>query len=271
MVKHDPESGNNFTLLHEFYPLIIQANQLAFGQSAYRNAFDYHYETFAGPTHLNDDRDEDQESDGEEDEGNTMSLEHVIALVDILTTVEKLEEAVEVVRKGQRWLQGRVEQKYWDTFEDDREYAPEGEEGHELDIGLRHRLALLRLRLGNDEEAFVSYLSTTQRNVADQKGHIGEILQLDVVAHQDMFVELGEALMKRELWERALDCFASINEEDAASRFSIVRKGTNDQIEDEPSNIYALGVCLHQTGKAEQALDYLRWGVFHSVHEEQES
>ena len=94
-----------------------------------------------------------------------MSLEHVIALVDILTTVEKLEEAVEVVRKGQRWLQGRVEQKYWDTFEDDREYAPEGEEGHELDIGLRHRLALLRLRLGNDEEAFVSYLSTTERNL----------------------------------------------------------------------------------------------------------
>ena len=94
-----------------------------------------------------------------------MSLEHVIALVDILTTVEKLEEAVEVVRKGQRWLQGRVEQKYWDTFEDDREYAPEGEEGHELDIGLRHRLALLRLRLGNDEEAFVSYLSTTDRNL----------------------------------------------------------------------------------------------------------
>jgi hypothetical protein len=32
-----------------------------------------------------------------------------------------------------------------------------------------------------------------------------------------MFVELGEALMKRELWERALDCFASINEEDAVS------------------------------------------------------
>lgn len=94
-----------------------------------------------------------------------MSLEHVIALVDILTTVEKLEEAVEVVRKGQRWLQGRVEQKYWDTFEDDREYAPEGEEGHELDIGLRHRLALLRLRLGNDEEAFVSYLCTTERDL----------------------------------------------------------------------------------------------------------
>jgi len=54
-------------------------------------------------------------------------------------------------------LQGRGDQKYWDTFEDDREYAVDTEEGgNELDIGLRHRLALLRLRLGNDEEAFVS-------------------------------------------------------------------------------------------------------------------
>jgi hypothetical protein len=32
-----------------------------------------------------------------------------------------------------------------------------------------------------------------------------------------MFVELGQALMKRELWDKALDCFASINEEDAVS------------------------------------------------------
>ena len=40
---------------------------------------------------------------------------------------------------------------------------------------------------------------------------------MDVVTHQDMFVELGQALMKRELWDKALDCFASINEEDAVS------------------------------------------------------
>ena len=38
-----------------------------------------------------------------------------------------------------------------------------------------------------------------------------------MVMHQDMFVELGQALMKRELWDKALDCFASINEEDAVS------------------------------------------------------
>jgi general transcription factor 3C polypeptide 3 (transcription factor C subunit 4) len=154
MVKHDPESAHNFTLLHEFYPLILETNQLAFGASAYRSAFDYHISIYPGPLSLEQEEEDD-------DEGNTMQLEHIMSLVDVLSMTEKLEEALEVIRKGQRWLQGRVEQGYWDTFEDDREYAPDGEgeegkEGNELDIGLRLRLALLRLRLGNDEEAFVS-------------------------------------------------------------------------------------------------------------------
>ena len=146
MLKHDPESANNFQLLQDFYPLIMETKQYAFGSSAYRTAFDYHLETYPRPP-----------TDEEEEEGNTMEYEHVVSLVDILNITEKLEEAVEIVRRGQRWLQGRGAQKYWDTFEDDREYAVDAEEGgNELDIGLRHRLALLRLRLGNDEEAFVS-------------------------------------------------------------------------------------------------------------------
>ena len=42
-----------------------------------------------------------------------------------------------------------------------------------------------------------------------------------------MFVELGQALMKRELWEKALDCFASINEEDAVSFDYLSRPGNS--------------------------------------------
>lgn len=37
-----------------------------------------------------------------------------------------------------------------------------------------------------------------------------------------MFIELGEALMKRELWEKALDCFAPINEEESVSHHSVL-------------------------------------------------
>ena len=53
--------------------------------------------------------------------------------------------------------------------------------------------------------------------VPDGQGHIDEILSLDVRANKEMFIELGEALMKRELWEKALDCFAPINEEESVS------------------------------------------------------
>lgn len=38
-----------------------------------------------------------------------------------------------------------------------------------------------------------------------------------------MYIELGNALMKRELWDRALECFATINEEDSVG-FSNLRE-----------------------------------------------
>jgi general transcription factor 3C polypeptide 3 (transcription factor C subunit 4) len=86
----------------------------------------------------------------------------------MLLALDDLEEALVVIRRGQRWLQGRRDQRSWDAFEDDREYDPPGfsreeEEGeaefesHPLEIPLRNRLALLRLRLGNDEEASVCF------------------------------------------------------------------------------------------------------------------
>lgn len=46
------------------------------------------------------------------------------------------------------------------------------------------------------------------------------MLQLDVVEHQALFIELGDALMKRELWEKALECYASIQECDDVRPFT---------------------------------------------------
>lgn len=100
-----------------------------------------------------------------------MQLEHVVALVDLLILHDELEEAVVIVRRGQRWLQDRKAQRQWDALEDDREYDPPGlqreigeagmeaNEGFALDINLRHRLGLIRLKLGNDDEAMVGLTS----------------------------------------------------------------------------------------------------------------
>lgn len=39
------------------------------------------------------------------------------------------------------------------------------------------------------------------------------ILQLDAALHANIFKELGETLMKRQLWELALDCWDALHEQ----------------------------------------------------------
>jgi general transcription factor 3C polypeptide 3 (transcription factor C subunit 4) len=74
-----------------------------------------------------------------------------------------------------RWLQGRREQRYWDSCVDDREFdlleleggAQRGGSGDDndvssgrfpLDINARHRLAVGRIKMGDMEEAKVGYV-----------------------------------------------------------------------------------------------------------------
>jgi general transcription factor 3C polypeptide 3 (transcription factor C subunit 4) len=109
-----------------------------------------------------------------------MTEEHILELVDDLEAIGQLEEAVQVLRRGQRWLQGRQDQAEWDEVDEDREYNPaaasknedgteepatdDAEEslpgGNPMEPTFRHRLAVLRLKLGDDEEAMVSSPTT---------------------------------------------------------------------------------------------------------------
>lgn len=94
----------------------------------------------------------------------------VLVLADLYNTLGEHENAVNVIRGGVRWLQGRREQRYWDLCGDDREYDLPEEEGGEkrggddddvpqgrfpLDINARHRLAVARIKMGDVEEAKV--------------------------------------------------------------------------------------------------------------------
>lgn len=63
--------------------------------------------------------------------------------------------------------------------------------------------------------------------------------------HGEMFKDLGEALMKRQQWELALECWAELHDR---------------QIEDEPDVIFKLGVCQHHLKRYPEALESLRWG-----------
>lgn len=111
---------------------------------------------------------------------NNMSVDFIINLADFKILLLEYEDVINIIRRGQRWLGGRSREIYWDMEVDDREFdprgtvrrihrqtgapeldnAPEGQEqaseGYELDINLRHRLAIARLKLGHDYDAKVS-------------------------------------------------------------------------------------------------------------------
>jgi general transcription factor 3C polypeptide 3 (transcription factor C subunit 4) len=133
----------------------METKQYRFGADALRKAFDWHIQHFTGP------------DDDSSPEPNTMTMENVINLTDLQIQLDELEEAIVIIRRGQRWLQGRRNEKQWDVVEDDREYDTPNvirgdktvdDEGEirPLDINLRQRLAMIRLKLGDDDEAKVS-------------------------------------------------------------------------------------------------------------------
>lgn len=90
----------------------------------------------------------------------------IVILADYYTAVNDYEKAIHTVRRGVRWLDGRLEQRFWDTLPDDREYDVEGAspprtEGgtapgfYPISSNARHRLAMARLKLGDLEEGKV--------------------------------------------------------------------------------------------------------------------
>jgi general transcription factor 3C polypeptide 3 (transcription factor C subunit 4) len=107
----------------------------------------------------------------------------VLCLTDLYNTLGQHERAIEAIKRGCRWLQGRGSEKFWDFCEDDREFdlakplngantgAGLGEvvthrerEGdlrpgwYPLDVNARHRLAIARIKMGDVDEGKVGFL-----------------------------------------------------------------------------------------------------------------
>lgn len=99
----------------------------------------------------------------------TYSSDHIATLVDLLILANRPQDALDTIRKGARWLQGRSGETFWDDIqEDDREYDVDRSSNHRkgdlgrrvnmapifpLDIEFRIRLGTARARMGNVEEA----------------------------------------------------------------------------------------------------------------------
>ena len=141
-------------MLEQLRLIYLEMNEPTRARILFQDAFDY--------CKANNPKGPDRETSGNAEFG----LLQIIALTDFHNNAGEYQTAVNVVRQGARWLDGRLpESSLWDDFADDREFDVEGSirdgyvpsQIHPLDVNLRQRLAVSRLRLGELVEAEVRF------------------------------------------------------------------------------------------------------------------
>lgn len=152
ILKHFP---HDITVLRELHTTLVELNELSTCATLLQAALD-HYMSM-------------EPSAGDADGVGRMDL---LLLADLYNVLGEHQRAIQVIRHGTRWLQGRMDQKFWDICDDDREYdlggwleRPSIGEGniqvpsghYELDANARHRLAVARIKMGDAEEGRVCH------------------------------------------------------------------------------------------------------------------
>ncbi|KAH8103816.1 TPR-like protein [Cristinia sonorae] len=182
---------HDLTVLEELRPILIELSELDLCAKLFQGAFDHYFQTFPTGIGINPDTQT-------EVPGGGFGLMEVLVLADLYNTLAHYDKAVETIRKGCRWLQGRAKQVFWDNCEDDREYdAAEGirtGEGdiqpgmYALDVNARHRLAIARLKSGD---------------ITEGKMHAKIVLAEDVKEYAPLFGEIADAYFDGGLYAEA--------------------------------------------------------------------
>ncbi|KAI0629317.1 TPR-like protein [Trametes polyzona] len=190
MLKRLP---HHLPVLDELRPILIELSDFALCADLFQRAFDHYHNVFPSGRGL------DPET-GAEVPGGGFGLMHLLVLADLYNTLGEHTKAVDTIRRGCRWLQGRAAQKFWDACEDDREWdAPDsgiqrGGEGevqpgmYPLDVNARHRLAIARIKGGDVEEG---------------KMHAKIVLAQDAAEYAPLFSEIADAYFEREMYAEA--------------------------------------------------------------------
>ncbi|KAF7290469.1 TPR-like protein [Mycena kentingensis (nom. inval.)] len=259
---------HDLTILSLVRPILVTLGDLQTCTNLFKATFEHHKKLFplgCGPStspseedikpHLQELRDVPGGGFGEME---------VLVLADLYTALGEHERAIEVVRTGIRWLQGRAEENWWDLCTDDREYDPKEpaivrlldevndiEAGFcPLDINARHRLAVARIKMGD---------------VAEGKVHADMILAEEMLDYAPLFTEIADAYFEvdrmpdaRTIYERLGSCEATTSEDvlrktalcmramgdlaAAAEVFETVRKydPTNNQLKMDLAEIYEI-------------------------------
>lgn len=144
---------HDLTVLRELHTILIELSDLPTCATLLQEALDHYTKMYPS---------------GQGEDGGFSKMD-LLLLADLYNVLGEHVRAVETIRHGTRWLQGRADQKYWDLYEDDREYDQEGwpprsnvsegavvhPGGYELDPNARHRLAVARIKMGDIEEGKV--------------------------------------------------------------------------------------------------------------------
>ncbi|KAJ7185570.1 hypothetical protein C8R46DRAFT_382209 [Mycena filopes] len=182
---------HDLAVMSELRTVLVELSDLETCTTLFQAAFDHYQKTYpSGHGH-------DATNNSDVPGGGFGHLE-ILVLADLYNTTGDHVRAIDVIRQGCRWLQGRAEHRYWDMCNDDREYDQAHfqrtvESGPQpgmfpLDVNARHRLAVARIKMGETEEA---------------KLHVGAVMAEDVLDYAPLFAEAADAYFERELYAEA--------------------------------------------------------------------
>ncbi|KAG2354401.1 hypothetical protein BDR07DRAFT_1306230 [Suillus spraguei] len=209
---------HDMTVLTELRPILIEVSDLPLCASLYQAALE-HYQTVQplGPAQPIDPSLTDQPSPNQ-----IFGFIDVLVLADLYNTMAEYDHAIQIIRKGCRWLQGRANQRFWDGCVDDREYDLPREEwgnlniersgdvqpGHyPLDVNARHRLTIARIKLGEVEEG---------------KMHASIVLAQDVLDYAALFGEIADSYFEHEMYADARPIYEVLGADPATSSLYVL-------------------------------------------------
>ncbi|KNZ78575.1 Transcription factor tau subunit sfc4, partial [Termitomyces sp. J132] len=205
---------HDLTVLAELRPILIEVSELSTCADLFQQAFIHYQNTYPSGRGMD-------ATSNTEIPGGGFGLMELLVMADLFNTLGEHENAINVIRKGCRWLQGRADQMYWDACDDDREYdlpemPPRGGVGDDggvepgrfpLDINARHRLAVARIKIGEIEEG---------------KLHANAVLSQDVLDYAPLYVEIADAYFERELYADARPIYELLGSDAATSSLYVL-------------------------------------------------
>nr|GAT57057.1 TPR-like protein [Mycena chlorophos] len=212
-------------------PILITLSDLQTLVNLYNAAFAHYralYPSGSGPSIVNSSEDIKPHAQEPVPGGGFAEME-VLVLADLFNALGEHERAVEALRVGMRWLQGRDAENWWDLCTDDREYDPapsvtcttdpvprvldainDIEAGfNALDVNARHRLAVARLKMGDIDEGQI---------------HAGIILAEDILDYAPLFSELADAYFDIEMWGDAREVYERLGSCETTSSVHVIAR-----------------------------------------------